>query len=195
MSALLNASPPIMAPHWKISVNQYHLMGRVGILLEHDRVELIEGEIITMAPIGPVHSGTVNMLVELLGYPTAGRAIASVQNPIHLGSHSEPQPDFVLLQYRPDRYKSRLPEAADVLLLVEIADTSVHYDRDVKAALYARHGIPEYWIINIPERQIEVCLDPDSEARLYRNSRIVIEGTLAPICFPNVKIDAGELLR
>lgn len=193
MSALANEIQPIMAPHWKLSVNEYRLMGQVGILHEDDRVELIEGEIITMSPIGPLHSGIANLLIELLGYPTQGRAIATVQNPVYLGPRSEPQPDFALLRFRSDRYKTRLPEAADVLLLVEIADSSAQYDREVKLPLYARHGIPEYWIINVPERRIEMYAEPDAAGACYRQSRLVSEGGLAPLCFPDIKLEIGEV--
>lgn len=194
MSAVANESPPIMAPHWKLTVNEYHLMGQVGILHEDDRVELIEGEIITMPPIGPVHASLTSFVFRKLGYRTEGRAIPWTQNPIFLGPDSEPQPDFALLRHRPDGYRSRLPNAADVLLLVEIADSSARYDREVKTPLYARHGIPEYWIVNVPERRIEVYREPDAEAGRYRNNRAVAEGVLAPACFPEVGIDVGEVL-
>lgn len=193
MSAVLNDFQPVMAPHRKLTVSEYHLMGRVGILHEDDRIELIEGEIINMSPIEPLHSGTANILIELLGYPTRGRAIATVQNSIYIAPRSEPQPDFALLRFRADRYKSRLPEVADVLLLVEIADSSARYDREVKLPLYARHGISEYWIINIPEQQIEVYSDPDTDRAQYRQTSIVTQGTLAPASFPDVALDVRAL--
>lgn len=194
MSAVLNDLPPVMAPHWKLSVKEYHLMGEVGILHEDDRVELIEGEIINMLPIGPAHASLTSFVFRKLGYRVEGRAIPWSQNPIYLGPNSEPQPDFALLRYRSDGYKSALPGAADVLLLVEIADTSVQYDREVKTPLYARHGIPEYWLVNLPERRIEVHLDPDLEQFRYRNVRVCTGGRLAPASFPEVALDLAELL-
>lgn len=193
MSAISPDFPPVMAPHWKLGVKEYHLMGEVGILHEDDRVELIEGEIIRMSPIGYLHSGLGNLLVEMLGYPTRGRAVASIQNPIHLGSRSEPQPDFALLRYRPDRYRNRLPTAEDVLLVVEIADSSLRYDREVKTPLYARHGIPEYWLMNLVERQLEIHLDPDPDASRYRKMLTLTTGTIAPNSFPDVLVDLAEL--
>ena len=182
-----------MAPHWKLSTREYHRMIAAGILQEDDRVELIEGELIDMAPIGYLHSGTTNTLVDLLGFATRGRAITSVQNPIWLGPESEPQPDFALLRPRPDHYRSRLPSAEDVLLVVEIADASVRYDREVKAPIYARSGLPEYWIVNIAERKIEVHLNPDKGTGRYKDIREVTRGVLAPIAFPDVEISLADL--
>jgi Uma2 family endonuclease len=194
MSAVLKEeNSPVMAPHWKLSISEYHRMIAAGILLEDDRIELIEGELIDMAPIGFQHSGLTNSLIELLGYPTRGLAIASVQNPIGIGSSSEPQPDFALLKPHPDRYLSRLPRAEDTLLIVEIADASLRYDREVKGPLYARAGIPEYWIVNIPERTIEVHRLPDQQPGRYTDIHIASAGSVAPSAFPDVVINLSEL--
>lgn len=187
-------SPWVRAPHWKLGVEAYHRLGEIGILGEDDRVELIEGELIAMAPIGHFHASLGSVLIETLAYGTRGRATPWLQNPILLGPRSEPQPDFALLRFRKDRYREALPTAADVLLLVEIADSTVRYDRQVKTPIYARHGIPEYWIVNIPEKKIEVHLDPEPEAGLYRNLRTCSEGLLAPACFPDVAIDVSAFL-
>ncbi len=194
MSAVISESSWVRAPHRKLSVKDYHRMAEIGIFGPEERVELIEGELLNMPPIGAFHADLGSLLVRRLGYRTEGRAVPWVQNPIHLGTRSEPQPDFALLRHRPRSYRDALPTAADVLLLVEIADTSLRYDREVKTALYARHGIPEYWIVNIPERHIEVHLDPDSEHERYRETRTVAEGLLAPACFPDVSVDVGELM-
>jgi Uma2 family endonuclease len=195
MSAVLKKeNSPVMAPHWKLSISEYHRMIAAGILQEDDRIELIEGELINMAPIGFQHSGLTNSLIEILGYPTRGLAIASVQNPIGIGSMSEPQPDFALLKPHPDRYISRLPRAEDTLLIVEIADASLRYDREVKGPLYARAGIPEYWIVNIPERTIEVHQLPDRQSGRYTDIHIASAGSVAPSAFPDVVINLSELL-
>jgi len=194
MQTVVYEANPIMAPHWKLTVEAYHRMAEVGIFNEDDRVELIEGELILMTPIGPWHSGLVNTLNESLTYRTWGRAIASVQNPIHLGPGSEPQPDFVLLRYRLDRYKSRLPTSDDVLLLVEIADSTLNYDRRIKIPLYARHNIPEYWIINQQDRQIEVYTMPESALGHYADCRTVTQGLLSPALFPDASVDVVNLL-
>jgi Uma2 family endonuclease len=190
----MSAAVPLKIPH-RFTVEEYHRLGETGILHEDDRVELIEGELIDMSPIGFVHANLASVFIRRLGYPTNGRAIPWVQNPILLGPRSEPQPDFALLRYRPNGYDKGLPAAADVLLLVEIADTSLRYDREVKIPLYARHGIPEYWIVNIAKQQVEVHLDPDPEQSRYRDTRVVAEGLLAPACFPDLSLDVRELLR
>ena len=194
MQTVVYEANPIMAPHWKLTVENYHRMAEVGIFNEDDRVELIEGELIQMTPIGSWHSGLVNTLNESLTYRTWGRAIASVQNPIHLGTGTEPQPDFVLLRYRQDRYKSRLPTSEDVLLLVEIADSTLNYDRRIKIPLYARHSIPEYWIINQPDRHIEVYTMPESALGHYADCRTVTDGLLSPALFPDACVDVADLL-
>jgi Uma2 family endonuclease len=177
-------------------MEQYHRMGEAGILRHDDHVELIEGELIEMAPIGPFHAGLVNLLNELLGHRVRGRAIACVQNPIRLDSHSEPQPDFALLRYRPDYYKNALPTPGDVLLLVEIADSSLRYDREIKRKrpLHARHGIPEFWLINVTAGLIEIHREPDAAKGLYWNVTTASEGLLAPASFPEVTLDVRELL-
>lgn len=194
MSVIVDNFYPVMAPHRKLTVGEYHLMGQVGILHEDDRVELIEGELIDMAPIGAFHASLASLVFRRLGFQVEGRAIPWSQNPIYLGPNSEPQPDFALLRHRDDAYRSALPTALDVLLAVEIADSSARYDREVKLPLYARHGIPEYWIINIPERRVEVYWEPEVDQGGYRKSRIVADGVLAPIGFPDVEVAVGELL-
>lgn len=188
-------SLPVMARHWKLSVRDYRRMAKAGILREDDRVELIEGELIAMTPIGAPHAGLANRINKLFAPRLIERATLCIQNPIHLGKHSEPQPDFALLRYRADDYIGALPVAEDVLLLVEIADSSGRYDRKIKIPLYARHGIAEYWIVDLKKRCIEVHLDPDREHQRYREIRSVEQGGLAPACFPDVVVDVAEFLR
>src|SRR5579862_9904434 len=132
-----------------LTVAEYHRMGEVGILTEDDRVELIEGELIAMSPIGSEHSGTVNALTHTLVLAVEDRAVVAVQNPVQLDDLSEPRPDFALLKPRDDYYRRSTPRPDDVLLLIEVADSSLAYDRNVKRSLYAWHGIPEFWIVNI----------------------------------------------
>jgi Uma2 family endonuclease len=194
MPVAIHESLPVMAPHRKLTVEDYHRMAEAGIFGEEERVELIEGELIDMAPIGPVHAGLANRLIKLFAMRVADRATVCVQNPIRLGLRSEPQPDFALLRYRADDYTGVLPAPEDVLLAVEIADTTVRYDRKIKMRLYARHGIPEYWLINVPKRQIEVHLNPDPERGCYRDVRVMVEGWLAPACFQDVALDVREFL-
>ena len=138
----------------RFTVTDFHRMGEVGILSEDDRLELIDGEIFDMPPIGSQHGGRVKHLNRLLSKAVGESAIVSVQNPIILGDHSEPEPDLALLRPRPDFYTNSHPRAPDVLLLIEVADSTLQTDRDIKVPLYARHDIPEVWIVDIRNRQI-----------------------------------------
>ena len=129
-------------------------MGEAGLRAPDARVELIEGEIIDMAPPGDPHAGTVDQLALALGAVVAGRAHVRVQNPLWLDEHSEPQPDISVLKGRADFYKSRRPQPSDTLLVVEVADTSLRFDRDDKVPLYARHGIPEVWLVDLRAKRL-----------------------------------------
>jgi Uma2 family endonuclease len=170
-----------------ITVAEYHRMGEVGILLPDDRVELIEGQLVAMSPIGCLHTGTSNMLNHLLVQAVRGKAIVSVQNPIRLDDYSEPEPDFALLRPRSDFYRTATPVPSDVLLLIEVADSSLKYDRSVKRALYARHGIPEFWLINLGARKVEVHREPIGED--YTSMEQFGPGkTLEPKSLPGVSI-------
>jgi Uma2 family endonuclease len=169
-------------------------MGEVGILGERDRVELIEGELVAMSPIGSYHVGTVITLTQSLSQAVGNRALVSVRNSVRLDDFSEPEPDFALLRQRPDHYRDALPRPADILLLIEVADTSLNYDRAVKRALYARHAIPEFWIINLSAGEVEVCRGPtaDGYASLQRFGR---DGGVEPVLLPGVRIELATLFR
>ena len=143
-----------------LTVDDYHAMGAAGILTEDDRVELIEGQIIAMSPIGSRHAACVKRLNQLLTQQTQGQALVSVQDPIYLGTYSEPEPDVALLRPRDDFYAEAHPGPEDVLLLIEVADTTVATDRRVKAPLYARSGIAEFWLILLEEDFVEVYRRP-----------------------------------
>ncbi len=176
-----------------ITVTEYHRMGEVGILGKSDRVELIEGELIAMSPIGSYHQGTVNQLTYSLVQAVGERAIVAVQGPVRLDDFSEPEPDFALLRPRPDFYRDRHPLASDVLLLIEVADTSLNYDRAVKRTLYARHGISELWIIDLNAGEIEVCRQPG--AGYAAITRVGRDGVLEPELLPGVCIQAATLFH
>jgi Uma2 family endonuclease len=147
------------AKRW-FTVDEYYRMAQAGILTEDDRVELIEGEVIEMSPIGSRHAACVNRLNTLLNRLVGQQAIVSVQNPIYIDEFSEPQPDIALLRLREDFYVGSHPTASDVLLVIEVADTSVEYDRKKKLPLYARAGIPEVWLANLPEDRFEIHTQP-----------------------------------
>jgi Uma2 family endonuclease len=133
----------------RLTVADYYRMGEVGILARDARVELIDGEIIDMAPIGSPHVSAVLQLDRLFQEALAGRALVLVQSPIVLGDYSAPQPDLAVLRPRADYYRSSLAGPADVLLVVEVAQSSLRFDRDDKVPLYARHGIPEVWLVDL----------------------------------------------
>lgn len=176
-----------------LTVAEYHRMGEVGILHEDDRVELIEGELVAMTPIGSNHSGTINTLNRALVMAVGDRGVVAVQNPVQLDDLSEPQPDFSILKPRADDYRRATPRPDEVLLIIEVADSSLAYDRAVKQALYARHGIPEFWIVNLQANNVEVCRTPVGEA--YGDLSVVErDGTLEPMLLPGAAISAAALL-
>ena len=171
---------------------EYHRMGEVGILKPTDRVELIRGEIVEMSPIGPRHAAFVNNLTQLLVIRLAGRAIVSVQNPVAVADDTEPQPDLSILVRRPVPYKEREPYAVDVRLLIEVAESSLSYDRSTKLRLYAEAGIPEYWVVDCAAESITVHHTPDADG--YRDvSRIAGAGTVSLQAFPDVVLTLADV--
>ena len=172
---------------------EYHRMGEVGILKPTDRVELIHGEIVEMSPIGSRHIAFVNNLNQLLVVRLGGRAIVSVQNPVAFADDTEPQPDLAILRLRADpAYKEVEPHANDVFLLIEVAETSLSYDRSTKLRLYAEMGIPEYWVVNGPAASIEIYRTP--EAGGYRDVRRVSgDATVSLQAFPDVALTLAEI--
>jgi Uma2 family endonuclease len=176
-----------------LTVAEYHLMGKAGILTEDDRVELIEGQLIAMSPIGSAHSGTVNALAHRLFRAVGDRGVVAVQNPVQLDDLSEPQPDFSVLKPRDDFYRQATPRPDEILLIIEVADSSLVYDRNVKRSLYARHGIPEFWIVNLAAGEVEVCRGPEGE-QYASVSRVGREGVLEPQLLPGALIPVAALL-
>ncbi len=147
----------------RFTADEYHRMGQAGILGEDDRLELLEGEIVEMAPIGSRHQATVDRLNRLFSARAGEEAMVRVQGPVRLGEDSEPQPDLVLLRRRSDFYASAHPGPDDVLLLVEVSDTTAEYDREVKAPLYARRGVVEVWLVDLEAEAIDVYRGPTAQ--------------------------------
>lgn len=173
------------------TVGDYYRMAEAGVLAPDERVELIEGEVIRMNPIGPPHANSVNTGNYLFVTRLGRWVTVHVQNPVRLGDLSEPEPDLTLV--RKDRDTSHHPGAADVALLVEVADSSLRFDRRVKLPLYARHGIVEVWILNIGERCLEVYREPTPSG--YASTGRFTEGeSVAPSAFPDVTFGVDELL-
>lgn len=175
------------------TVAEYHRMAEAGILGEDDRVELLEGEIVEMSPIGSRHAGCVMRLNQLLSRQVGQGILVNIQNPIRMGEHSEPQPDLTLLRPRPDFYAQAHPGPADVLLLIEVAETSADSDRAVKLPLYARSGISEVWLVDLAEERVEVHRHPSPGG--YQESRTVQRGErLAPQALPALDLAVEAVL-
>jgi Uma2 family endonuclease len=177
----------------RFTVADYHRMAEAGILGEDDRVELIEGEIVDMTPIGRRHQAGVDHLTELFIQGLSGKVIVRVQGSIRLSELSEPEPDLVLLRRRADFYANVDAGPDDVLLVVEVADTSLPYDRDVKVPLYARAGIPEVWLVDLNGASVIVHRDPGPQG--YREV-ITARGTerLSPQAFPDFALTPSQIL-
>ena len=144
-------------------MDDYHAMTRAGILSEDDRVELVEGEIVVMSPVGSRHAACVDILAEFLIRAVDHRTSIRVQSPICLDESTELEPDLCVLVRRDDAYSESLPQPEDVLLVIEVSDTTRDYDRRVKAPLYARHGIREYWLVDLGSRTVEAHRAPGPE--------------------------------
>jgi len=172
---------------------EYHRMGEVGILTSRDRVELIRGEIIQMSPIGRRHYAFVNNLNQLLIARLAGRAILAVQGPIVLTDDTEPEPDLAVIRRRTPPYKDREAHAEDAFLLIEVAESSLAFDRTTKLRLYAAAGIPEYWVVDCVAESIEVHRVPGADG--YRDVTLVVgpAATVTPQAFPDVALSLTEI--
>jgi Uma2 family endonuclease len=175
------------------TVDEYYRMAEAGIFSEDEGVELIDGEIVQMPPIGSRHAARVDHLTRLLTHAVGDRAIVRVQGPIRLGPHSEPQPDLALLHPQPDYYAQAHPGPGDVFLVIEVADTSVGFDREVKMPLYAGAGIPETWLVDLDGDDITVSRQPTAAG--YRAVRRLQRGqSLAPEAFPAVVLAVDDIL-
>jgi Uma2 family endonuclease len=176
----------------RLTVAEYYRMGETGILPPDARVELIEGEVIDMPPIGSFHAGTVEYIGHSLRLACGAQALVRMQNPVFLDLHSEPQPDVALVCPRPDFYRSAHPGSADVLLIVEVADATLAYDTQIKLPLYARYGIPEVWIADLFNRRFLVHRTPTPTG--YQDVRTLIDlSAVTPLLLPGVSIDLSDL--
>ena len=177
----------------RFTVHENHQMGQAGILGEDDRLELLEGEIVEMAPIGSRHQAIVDRLNRLFSNRVGDAAVVRVQGPVRLGEDSEPQPDLLLLAPRADFYASAHPGPEDVLLLVEVSDTSTEYDREVKLPLYARYGIAEVWLVGLEAGAIEVYRVPTAQG--YREvSQAGRDQRISPVAFPQLELAVADII-
>ncbi len=186
------SSPAANVRH-KLTVSDYYRMGDAGILHEDDRIELIEGELIDMAPIGSRHAMTVNRIMRQIHNAVDEPYVISNQNPLRLSDLTEPQPDGMILKPRENEYADAHPGPEDVIVLIEVADTSLEYDKKVKVPLYARHGVREVWLINLNARQLERYTQPGETG--YGQCEILDKtGTISLVGLPDVVIDLGRIL-
>jgi Uma2 family endonuclease len=175
------------------TADEYYRLADVGILRHGERVELLDGDIIEMTPIGIRHAACVDRLLALLQPRMAGRAILRVQNPIRLDSHSEPQPDLSILKARTDFYASGHPTPGDVLLVIEVADSSLQFDREIKVPLYARSGIPEVWLVDLEEARVDIFAQPADDG--YRRSHAAVRGErVTCAALPGFSLSVDEIL-
>lgn len=178
----------------RLSVAQYERMGEAGVLAADARVELIEGELIEMAPIGTRHAAAVKRLNHAFNAALGERAVVAVQDPLRLGDYSEPQPDLMLLRPRDDFYGAAHPTAADVLLLVEVSDTTIRFDRAIKLPLYAREKIAEVWIVDLDDLVLRIHRNPADGSYRDVQDLPAPSGLVELAAFPGIVIDLGGLL-
>jgi Uma2 family endonuclease len=176
----------------RITVNEYHRMAELGLLAPDARVELIEGEIIDMAPIGKAHTSVVDQLNRLLVRAVGDDAIVRVQGSVRLSQMSEPEPDVVLLKPRSDFYRNEYASGGDTLLVIEVSDSTLRYDRDVKVPLYARHGVPEVWIVDLQNDQLLVY-GSLSDGAYGRQTSATRPETMFVTALPGVTVDLASV--
>lgn len=177
----------------RFTIDEYHRLGELGFFHEDDRIELIKGEIIQMSAKGTAHEVCISKLLrELIGL-LGERATLRCQSPIILPNDSEPEPDFALVQNNPDDYLLAHPKPANVLLVIEISDSTLNYDQNVKLPLYAEAGIADYWIFNLFDNQLETYSEPyqSSQGKYgYKNKRIILPNQVVTLaCFPDLSLD------
>ncbi len=177
----------------KFTVAEYHRMVEVGILHPDDHVELLEGDVVQMSPKGGEHSACVSRLNDLLTERLRRKAIVRVQDPVHLDDMSEPEPDIAIVHLRTDFYAKGHPQPPEIHLLIEVADSSLVYDRRRKIPQYAAAGVLESWLANIPERVLEVYRKP-GPAGYEESLRLRSGDSVAPLAFPDCTVGVDEVL-
>jgi Uma2 family endonuclease len=177
---------------YRVTVAEFLRMGAARVFGADARLELIEGEILEMAPIGSPHAGSVNLLAAAFSARSADRFVVSVQNPVALGERSLPQPDVALLEWRKDGYTSGHPTPEDVLLIVEVADTTLDFDLGPKARLYARSGIRELWVVDVAQQVVHLCREPGEQGYIATVTVRAPE-TLRPLGLPDIAIPLASL--
>lgn len=191
--AAIVAPEPGGAYRWTVA--EYEHLWKLGVFTPEDRVELLEGEIVHKEMANPEHAAPIDELVEFFTLASAGRWRVRCQHDVRLPDQaSEPQPDLALVRRRPEGYRTQHPGPDDIFLLVEVSNTSQAVDRGRKLAIYARAGVKEYWIVNVPERTVEVYREPQPATGAFRHAETVRPGaTLAPAAFPDAALAVTNL--
>ena len=179
--------------HHRFTIDDYHRMIDSAILTENDRVELIRGEIIDKMPSGDPHIACVNRLNRLLTVRLGEDAIVSIQNPIAI-RESEPEPDVAILRPRADFYATDRAKSADILLLIEVAETSIDYDREIKGSLYAESGIVEYWIVNLRENVVEIFREPMPDGSYAQTSSAAAGERIELVAVPGTFVSVADFI-
>lgn len=188
----MSIAPDRFYQRHRLTVEEYFRMGENCVFQPEARLELIEGEIIDMPPIGPTHSGTITRLNRLLTFAALDKAIVSIQNPVILGDLSAPQPDIAVLAYRADFYTTAHPYPKDILLIIEVADSTLRYDCNVKAPLYAKYGIPEVWIVDLEHSCVHRFRQP-ADTGYQQVDGLSEAETLTPQLVPECTISHEQL--
>lgn len=184
----------VLSPQtYRFTVDDYYRMGDAGIFAPDERVELIEGEIVRMNPIGSRHAACIDRLSRFFHKTVGENAVIRSQSPLHINDHSEPEPDLMLLKPRDDFYAKAHPGPDDVFLLIEVADSSLAYDRDVKLPLYARAGIAEVWMVDLAAKAVERYLDP-ADGAFSQIETLKPGESLAPRAFSESAIPIAGLV-
>ena len=184
---------PVQTQH-RFNVKEYYRMAETGVLHPNARVELLNGRIIDMSPIGPFHGGLVKRLSRIFNLKAKGRWIVSIQDPLRLDDQSEPEPDVMLLKPAADDYTSGHPQPDDVFLLIEVSDSTLDYDREEKLPAYGRAGVVEVWIVNLQDATLEIHREPHFTG--YGSKTVLHAGEQAkPLAFPDTTLDVAELLK
>ena len=184
---MVEARRPTHLPARKITVDEYHRMADAGILGPEERVELLDGVIIEMSPINPPHNSCVARVSRWFDRRVGDRAIVFTQGSFRLSGFSEPEPDFLLARYRDDFYRTAHPRPEDVLLIIEVADTTLRYDRDDKLPRYAAAAIPEAWIADVKRNRLTVYRDPSPDG--YRQViTLTRRATISPLAFRDLEL-------
>ena len=192
---ILFRHPEVGGPERRPFTNaEYHALAEVGVLAPDEKVQLIAGDVVVMSPVGDLHATCVELIDDEFSiFRQPGRTQVRVQSPLVMPDNSEPEPDAMVLAWREDRYLFRTPRPEDVLLLVEVSDSTLRYDRDVKMSLYAAAGVPEAWLVNLRDGWIESNTEPAVDG--YRvTRRYGLGDAIAPQAFPDLAIPVERII-